>query len=241
MDNELKQKAIGWFGDISNIAALLAIAIVIRSFFPPYSKLFTIIGLGTLVLIAILKCADVGRFKDVIKSYEDIPPLGLAKGSIRALLALGFFMGLGLYLYYSSKIQNYYKEGVFTALSSLVSVVAGFYFGAKTAAAPPTAAKTTAPDVSDINPDEGLIGDIVLIDNLSGSGFQEGAAVSLVLGSLKISADNVKVASPTKITCRLNLKHKAAQSGKWNVVVTNPDGQKDILVEGFEITSSTSS
>ena len=43
MDNESKQKAIGWFGDISNIAALLAIAMFSMAGVPPtvgfYAKL----------------------------------------------------------------------------------------------------------------------------------------------------------------------------------------------------------
>ncbi len=240
MDKESKQNSIEWFGDVSNIAALLAIAIVIRSFFPPHSKLFVIVGLGTLVLIAILKRADVGRFKEVIQSYDDIPPLGLAKGSVRALLALGFFIGLGLYLYYTSKMPKFYKEGVFTALSSLVSVVAGFYFGAKTATPPQTTTKVPAPEVSDINPDEGFIGEKVPIENLSGNGFKPGATVSLVLGTAKIAAKDVKVASSTKITCEFFLNPNVASPGDWNVVVTNPDGQKDMLAERFKIRALTS-
>ena len=181
-----------------------------------------------------MKNADVGRFKEVIQSHEDIPPLGLAKGSVRALLALGFFIGLGLYTYYAMKVKKF-EPGVFTALSSLVSAVAGFYFGAKTAAAPQNAAKVPAPEVSDINPEAGEINSVVTITNLSGSGFQAGAAVSLVLGPVKISAENVNVVSSTKITCIFNLTQKTARLGNWNVVVTNPDGQKDILAEGFEI------
>jgi len=239
MDKESKKKAIAWFGDVSNIAALLAIAIVLISLFDEKSKLFIILGLGTLILIVLLKNADVGRFKEVIQSYGDIPPLGLAKGSIRALLALGFFIALGLYTYYATKIGKFMPE-IFTALSSLVSAVAGFYFGAKTAAAPSTAAKAPAPDISDISPDTGQIGTSVAISNLSGSGFQAGAAVSLVLGAVKISAENVNVVGSTKITCSFNLTPKKVEAGKWNVVVTNPDGQKDTLVEGFIISHLTS-
>ena len=239
MDKESLKKSTSWLGDVSNITALLAIAIVIISLFRDQSKLFILVGMGTLILVVFLKYADVGRFKEVIQSYEDIPPLGLAQGSIRALLALGFFIGLGLYTYYAMKVEKF-VPGVFTALSSLVSAVAGFYFGAKTAAAPKTTTKAPAPVVSGINPDDGEIGDPVSIDNLSGSGFQAGAAVSLVMGPTKISAGDVNVVSSTKITCVFNLKSTTAKPGKWNVVVTNPDGQKGSLAEGFEIPPITS-
>ena len=232
MEKESKQKIILWFGDISNITALLAIAIVIRSFFPPQSKLFVLVGLGTLVLIAILKNADVGRFKDVIQSYEDIPPLGLAKGSVRALLALGFFIGLGLYLYYSSKITNYYNEKVFTALSAIISAVVGFYFGSRTTSAAQPAAGVASPIVTGIDPNKEKIGNDIEISNLAGTNFQQGATVSLVRGDEQMLAKSVNVAHSSKITCSFDLS-QTTNKGKWNVVVTNPGGQAGSLPEGF--------
>jgi hypothetical protein len=239
MDRESIKKSTSWFGDVSNIAALGAIAVVIISLFKNQSKLFILVGLGTLVLIVFLKYADVRRFKELTQSCSDIPPLGLARGSVRSILALGFFIGLGLYTYYTIK-TNTFKDQIFTSLSSLVSAVAGFYFGAKTAAQPQTTTQAPAPEISDINPDEGFIGDRIPITNLSGSGFQAGATVDLVLGTAKIAAENVNVISSTKMTCIFILKPNVAIPGDWNVVVTNPDGQKDILAERFKILALSS-
>lgn len=238
MDRESTKRSISWFGDLSNISALVAIAVVIIGLVKYQSKLFTLVGLGILVLVVFLKYADMGRFKEVIQSQDDIPPLGLAKGSVRSLLAFGFLLGLGLYIYYATK-PNDFKTEIFTALSSIISAIAGFYFGSKAAATAQITAKAPAPEVSDIHPDEGLIGDTVPIDNLSGSGFQAGAAVSLVMGTSKISAEDVNVASSIKITCVFNLNPNTARPGKWNVVVTNPDGQKDILAERFIISATS--
>jgi hypothetical protein len=239
MEKESKQKAVLWFGDISNITALLAVAIVVTGLINYPSKLLIILGLGTLILVVFLKNADVRRFKDVIQSCEDIPPLGLAKGSVRSLLAFGFLAGLGLYIYYATKPDDF-KAQIFTALSSIISAIAGFYFGSKAAVTAPTTAKAPAPEVTGIEPDYGEAGTDVKIDNIAGTGFQADAAVSLILGTANIPAEDVNVVNPTKIKCIFKLKLPIPEVGKWNVVVTNPDGQKDSLVEGFEIRPITS-
>ncbi len=51
-----------------------------------------------------------------------------------------------------------------------------------------------------------------------------------------IGGTNVVVQSPTQITCSFNLTHSIA--GKYNVVVTNPDGQMAVLQNGFTVTAS---
>jgi hypothetical protein len=46
-----------------------------------------------------------------------------------------------------------------------------------------------------------------------------------ILGTAKIQAEDVNVVNPTKIKCLFKLIVPVAGPGKWNVVVTNPDGQ----------------
>ena len=90
-----------------------------------------------------------------------------------------------------------------------------------------------APTISTITPAYGFNTGMVSITDLSGTGFSSGATVKLTkTGQTNISATGVSVTS-TKITGNFNLNGKTA--GLWNVVVTNPDGQATVKVEGFEI------
>jgi len=103
MVSQYKKTISAWFGDITNLAALLAIAIVIYELFSPARNAkVLVLGVGTLIFIVILRYADVGRFKDAALSQEGIPSLGLARGSVRAFLAFGFLVGFGLYIYYAT-------------------------------------------------------------------------------------------------------------------------------------------
>ena len=233
MDNESMNKIGAWFGDILNIAALLATFIIVFGLIATQSKLLILVGLGSLLLIVFIKNADVKRFKGTVQSYEDIPPLGLARGSVRSLLAFSFVVGLGLYIYYATKIGQF-KTEVFTALSSIISAIVGFYFGSKTAATAQTTKETATPEIGGIEPGTGKAGTDVPITNLIGSGFQLNSTVFLVLGADKIEAEDVNVVLPTKITCLFRLPANAT-AGDWNVVVINPDGQKGTLPKAFKI------
>jgi hypothetical protein len=88
--------------------------------------------------------------------------------------------------------------------------------------------------ITGITPSSGTNKEKVLITNLAGNGFLSGGIVKLAKsGQTDITATNVTVESPTKITCNIDLNGKTG--GKWNVVVTNPDAQSATLLEGFEI------
>lgn len=90
--------------------------------------------------------------------------------------------------------------------------------------------------VTSTMPNTGAQGSTVAITNLVGTGLQSGATVMLQRpGYTDISATNVTVVSPTKITCQFALPPTAA-AGAWNVVVTNPGGQSGALTSGFTIT-----
>ena len=91
-----------------------------------------------------------------------------------------------------------------------------------------------APMVIAIDPPTGVNTGIVPITNLSGTGFMDGASVTLMKdGQANISGTEVFVASPGQITCNFNLAMAAV--GLWDVVVENDDGKSGILADGFEV------
>lgn len=82
-------------------------------------------------------------------------------------------------------------------------------------------AGSPSPTITGIIPSTGLNSGTVTITNLSGSGFANGATVSLVkTGETSIPATNVVVVSSNKITCTFDLT--GAVPGLWNVEVQNP-------------------
>lgn len=92
-----------------------------------------------------------------------------------------------------------------------------------------------APQVNSITPNTGANTGVVHITNLAGANFQSGATVKLSkTGQANISATNVDVVSPSRITCDFDLT--GAATGAWNVVVTNPDSQSGTLPAGFSVT-----
>ena len=112
----------------------------------------------------------------------------------------------------------------------------------------PTTTTTTttttyaAPTISSIDPSSGQAGTTVTITSITGTHFRTGAAVRLsnVTTTTTISGTSVIADSSTNITCYFTIPSTAI-AGAWNVTVTNPDGQKATLINGFTITNSTSS
>jgi len=91
-----------------------------------------------------------------------------------------------------------------------------------------------APVVLGIDPAVAVNTGIVPITNLSGTGFEPGASVTLVKdGQVNITGTEVFVAGPGQITCNLNLTSAAV--GLWNIVVTNDDGKSGVLEDEFEV------
>ena len=105
-----------------------------------------------------------------------------------------------------------------------------------TPTATPKATTTTSgpgPSISGITPNSGTTGFSVSITNLAGTNFQTGATVKLTgVDGASVRASDVFV-TDKKITCMLSLYDLKA--GKYNVVVTNPDGQSDSLANGFTV------
>ena len=90
------------------------------------------------------------------------------------------------------------------------------------------------PAITGIAPASGVNSGPVAITNLSGTGFQPGATVTLVKsGETSIPGTVVSVASPGRITCNFNLA--GAKTGDWDVVVRNDDGKQGTLAGGFAV------
>jgi hypothetical protein len=84
------------------------------------------------------------------------------------------------------------------------------------------------------HPGTGLSTKLVLITNLSGTGFQPGAAVKLTrAGFPDIVATDVIVVSESRIICKIDLA--GAPAGVRDIVVTNPDGGSGTLRDGFTV------
>ena len=91
------------------------------------------------------------------------------------------------------------------------------------------------PNVSSIDPSEGVQGTTVDVTNLAGTGFQDGATVRLEkAGETAIDATDVAFVSSVKLTCKLPLLGDTAV-GTWDVVVKNPDDQEGRLDDGFTV------
>jgi hypothetical protein len=91
----------------------------------------------------------------------------------------------------------------------------------------------TAPSIETISPEAGSKDSTVGV-TITGSHFREGTTVKLLKpGYPPIKATAVSVQSGTSIDCTFNLE--GFDKGTLNVVVTNPDGQSDTLINGFKI------
>lgn len=94
----------------------------------------------------------------------------------------------------------------------------------------PTIVSGASPVVTAISPSTGTKDALALV-TITGTNFQTGAVPKLLqAGSPVITATGITVAS-TRIDCTFNLK--GTETGSFNVVVVNPDGQSDTLQRAF--------
>jgi len=89
-----------------------------------------------------------------------------------------------------------------------------------------------APGVDEIDPDFGYNNGTVDIDAITGSDFEDGATVVLKKGIDEIPATDVNVTG-SSITCTFDLD--GADTGDYDVIVTNDDGQAGTLEDGFRV------
>ncbi len=99
-----------------------------------------------------------------------------------------------------------------------------------------TTATTAAqkPIVKDTDPEDGNAGETVSV-TVTGSNFQDGATVSLKhTGESDIEATNVNWVSSIQITCKFKIPSDA-ETGVWDIVVTNPDKKTGKISNFFMI------
>jgi hypothetical protein len=97
-----------------------------------------------------------------------------------------------------------------------------------------TVGATQSPSVTSITPDWGYRGQVLENVIVVGNNFQAGASVQLTKsGQSPISASMPDVQNSTRISCTLNLGK--ADTGRWTVKVTNPDGRYGELQGSFTV------
>ena len=134
-----------WLGKKTNLGfifvALLALMTVVYRIMWGLSP--TISGevfglLGILILIGIFEMADITRYfappAQALRETSPLPPLGLAEGSVRAMLTL-LILGLWtLLLFLGSRFiaDANILDKALTSVGALVLTIIGFYFGSRT-------------------------------------------------------------------------------------------------------------
>ena len=89
-------------------------------------------------------------------------------------------------------------------------------------------------EVTSIDPDSGYWGDFVHIDSIMGNGFHDSTAVRLKKdGESDLIPQNLDIFPPNRITCDFDLAESV--EGHWDLVLENPDGQKDTLADAFYV------
>ena len=89
------------------------------------------------------------------------------------------------------------------------------------------------PQVLSIAPDHAYQHTIALNLTISGNGFTPGATVRLDKGDQVIHTYDVNVAANDQLTCKIGLF--GVETGSYDIVVTNPDGQEGRLTGGFSV------
>lgn len=129
-------------------------------------------------------------------------------------------------------------QQMLTIMSTLLGTIGGFYYGTsalRAARGEPVALKVARISPRSAAPQPGPPQPDVDID-VMGVGFSEGAYVLLrsKIGTQPdIDATAVKFVSPSLLKCSFNLAGRGA--GKWDVVVTNPDGREASKPDAFSI------
>ena len=167
--------------------------------------------------------------------------LGLPEGSIRALIALILmllFAGVSLYLHFKlgtatkDSGQKEFANQFFTTISTLVTTVVGFYFGAGVAKSAQTTTATSEPKLTGVKPATGQSGLEVNLE-ITGSNLELVNEIRLESGTQAVIAKNViSNAGQAKGTVTLANEPR----GPWDVVIRTSDGKTARLPGGFTVT-----
>lgn len=109
----------------------------------------------------------------------------------------------------------------------------GILANAFTVQGPPPVKKAPRPEITGITPERGFNNGYVMTV-ITGANFEPEATVKLVgQGPVELPGLNVKYNSASQITCFFDIKDQRV--GKYHVEVTNPSGQKAVLINAFTV------
>lgn len=94
---------------------------------------------------------------------------------------------------------------------------------------------TEPPTIESISPNSAETDSQLQIESITGTNFGENPIVQLKLNGQVITANDINVASSTLIDSG-QFDLDSAELGKWDLVITNPDGQTATLPQAVEIT-----
>jgi|GEM_PF-5778840 len=176
------------------------------------------VTLASLAVVGLIVIAIVTAFARLgLETRKQ--PLGLPRGSVRALIALllvvmfGVFAALAISCHVADAAL---VKQVLDVIGTLMVSMSGFYFGSRTAEGAANRLATPAQSASVTSAT--LAGTSLTI---VGTGLNTAKTVELVQGTLHVAATVVAL-EPTKITATVDLS--AQPKGAWAVVVTFNDG-----------------
>lgn len=129
-------------------------------------------------------------------------------------------------------------QQILTTVGTLVVAVAGFYFGSSAVAAGRAVAGFAGLTIDSVSPDKISKTDPEIKSktvSVVGSGFADGAKITLKQSGQADIVGTSCSASPTKVTCTFDL---AGKTGKWDVVIGNPGGTAGLKEGGLEVTDT---
>lgn len=129
-----------------------------------------------------------------------------------------------------TKAAEDFAKQLLVLVGTLVTSVAGFYFGSKAAAPQGAAAATPAPTITAVSPATLPRGTDQPLE-IAGSNLLGITAVTLAQGPLTVAASDVR-SNETRISCRVNIP----QVGKWDVLASDTQGRQARLGAALDVT-----
>jgi hypothetical protein len=197
---------------------------------------------GVFLLLGALALVSVAF--SLFELSDKTQALGLPEGSIRAVIALSLivlFAILSVYLYASLIGQNAnspnadFAKQLLVLVGTLVTSVASFYFGSRSAASAAADVTRAAPEIRGIDPQR-LAAGVTSPLEVKGDRLDLVKEVKIVSGSNQVVATDV-FSNASTVRCTVALPPDA--TGNWDVVVTDGTGQTSRLPNALTIAAAS--
>jgi hypothetical protein len=126
-----------------------------------------------------------------------------------------------------------FAKQLLTAMITLVTAVAAFYFGTRSVQAARGELNSPSPVIIGVEPPTSAAGNDVKIV-IVGRNLRIPRSVSLSFGQSVIQCRDI-MASESRITCTIDILVSHAK-GPYNLIVANNDGSESFLSNAFEVT-----